>query len=236
MATKNPTLGSIIRKIRADRGWTLAEMSRHVDIPVSTLTKVEHDRLTLTYDKLAGLGERLGMRLSDLLNVIDPSSATSANARRSASHSATTIAVSTPNYDYEYLCTELRSKMMIPILSKVKAKSIEEFGPLTRHEGEEFLFILSGAVEVYTEFYEVTLLNAGDYLYIDSEMAHGYVVAEGHEEAMMLTVCSSRNEDLQRELISRAASTAASLDRIVGRTEQEPASRSRRRNSAANAR
>ena len=42
--------------------WTLKEMSERSGIPVSTLSKVEHDRLTLTYDKLQQLSQRLQIR------------------------------------------------------------------------------------------------------------------------------------------------------------------------------
>ena len=51
-----PTLGAVLRGIRARNGWTLKEMSAKSGIPVSTLSKVEHDRLTLTYDKLQQIG------------------------------------------------------------------------------------------------------------------------------------------------------------------------------------
>ena len=40
------------------------------------------------------------------------------------------VRVTTPNYDYFYLCPELRRKRMIPVLTRVRAKSIEEFGEL----------------------------------------------------------------------------------------------------------
>ena len=48
-----PTLGRILKELRSHRNWTLREMSELSGIPVSTLSKVENDRLTLTYDKLA---------------------------------------------------------------------------------------------------------------------------------------------------------------------------------------
>ena len=46
-------------------------MSERTSIPVSTLSKVEHDRLTLTYDKLVQLSQRLNIRISELF--ADPS-------------------------------------------------------------------------------------------------------------------------------------------------------------------
>ena len=62
----DPTLGLILRDLRRHRGWTLKEMSERSGIPVSTLSKVEHDRLTLTYDKLLQLSQKLNIRISEL--------------------------------------------------------------------------------------------------------------------------------------------------------------------------
>ncbi|HAU80730.1 MAG TPA: XRE family transcriptional regulator, partial [Stenotrophomonas sp.] len=55
MSPKSPTLGTLLRGLRTRQGWTLKEMSEHTEIPLSTLSKIEHDRLTLTYDKLQHL-------------------------------------------------------------------------------------------------------------------------------------------------------------------------------------
>ena len=52
MPTDAPTLGALLKSLRSRQGWTLKQMSEKCGIPVSTLSKVEHDRLTLTYDKL----------------------------------------------------------------------------------------------------------------------------------------------------------------------------------------
>ena len=54
------------------RGWTLREMSERTDIPVSTLSKVEHDRLTLSYDKLVQLSQKLDIRIADLFTEAAP--------------------------------------------------------------------------------------------------------------------------------------------------------------------
>ena len=61
-----PTLGTLLRGLRTRNRWTLKEMSNRSGIPVSTLSKVEHDRLTLTYDKLLQLSTRLNIRTSEL--------------------------------------------------------------------------------------------------------------------------------------------------------------------------
>ena len=78
MNAPHPTLGSLLGAIRARNGWTLKEMSQKTDIPVSTLSKVEHDRLTLTYDKLLLVSQRLDLSLSELLS--DPARPVSVEA------------------------------------------------------------------------------------------------------------------------------------------------------------
>jgi transcriptional regulator with XRE-family HTH domain len=176
-------------------------MSERVDIPVSTLSKVEHDRLTLTYDKLQQLSQRLNMRMSELFADAAESNEPAVTARRSVGRLDDAVRVNTKNYDYYYLCTELRRKRMIPVYTRIRAKSVEEFGELVRHTGEEFIYVLDGAVEVQTEFYDPVVLHAGESIYIDSNMGHAYVCAEGCEEAVVLGVCSAAEEGLMESLM-----------------------------------
>jgi transcriptional regulator with XRE-family HTH domain len=201
MKSDQPTLGQLLRKLRARNGWTLKEMSERSGIPISTLSKVEHDRLTLTYDKLLQLSQRLRIRMSELFAEPEEPSAGAVTARRSIGQLDRAVRVTTPNYDYHYLCTELRRKRMLPIFSTIRAKSLGEFGDLVRHSGEEFFYVLTGRVEVHTEFYDPVLLEEGESLYIDSNMGHAYLAAEGCEEATMIGVCSSAEEDLMNSLL-----------------------------------
>jgi transcriptional regulator with XRE-family HTH domain len=201
MKTRHPTLGSLLRGLRKRNGWTLAEMSAQTDIPVSTLSKVEHDRLTLTYDKLLQISQRLNIRMSELF--ADPATQVDAavTARRSLGDLEDAVRVNTKNYDYFYLCPELRRKRMVPVYTRIRAKSAEEFGELVRHSGEEFIYVLQGKVKVHTEFYDPVLLHTGESIYIDSNMGHAYVT-EKCDEAIVLAVCSSADDDLMESLFS----------------------------------
>ena len=99
MTSQHPTLGSLLRGLRARNDWTLKEMSERTGIPLSTLSKVEHDRLTLTYDKLLQLSQRLNIRMSELFAEADArrtrrsprAAASAASTTRSASTRRTTI-------------------------------------------------------------------------------------------------------------------------------------------------
>ena len=196
-------------------------MSDRTGIPVSTLSKVEHDRLTLTYDKLLQLSQRLNMRMSELFAEEDAAQEPAAvTARRSLGSLEGAVEVSTPNYEYHYLCPELRRKRMIPVVAKIRARSLEQFGELVSHPGEEFVFVLSGQIVVHTEFYDPVTLGEGESIYLDSTMGHAYVAAEGCEEATVMAVNSAAEEGLMESLMSlhiEEERRAASPTRVLSR-------------------
>ncbi|MXO66738.1 helix-turn-helix domain-containing protein [Altericroceibacterium endophyticum] len=192
-----------MRSIRARNGWTLKEMSAQSGIPVSTLSKVEHDRLTLSYDKLQQLSRRLNIRMSDLFaENAGEEPAPVVTGRRSIGSIDNAVRVTTDNYDYFYLCTDLRKKRMIPIITRIRAHSAKEFGELVRHNGEEFVYVIEGSIEVHSEFYDPVVIATGEGIYIDSSMGHAYVTAKDCEEAVVLGVCSSADEGLMDSLMN----------------------------------
>ncbi len=222
-----PTLGTLLRGLRDREGWTLKQMSAKSGIPISTLSKVEHDRLTLTYDKLQQLSQRLGIRLSDLFAESEESASPAVTARRSLGDRNHAIRVETPNYDYYYLCTELRRKRMIPVTAVVRAKSLSEFGELVRHAGEEYFYVVRGRIVVHTEFYDPVVLDVGQSMYIDSTMGHAYLVADGCDEAEIIGVMSSADEELMQALLNiheeqriGRPELVATTDRTVGKAKR----------------
>lgn len=211
MAKENSTLGGLIRLLRQQKGWTLRQMSEKVGIPLSTLAKVESDRLSLTYDKLQQFTSRLGMTMAEFLAQADEPAGGAAQpvvtARRSVTTRGNSIRISTQNYDYEYLCADLRDKRMVPILARIRAHDATEFGEPVRHQGEEFIYVVEGAIEVHLQFYTSVILTAGEGIYIDSSMGHAYF-AKDCESALVLAVCSSEDPNLAGDLISRAENEA----------------------------
>jgi transcriptional regulator with XRE-family HTH domain len=209
------TLGSLVGLVRKRNGWTLRQMSETVGIPLSTLAKVESDKLSLTYDKLQQFTSRLGLTMTEFLSLAEAPVASESpkvvTARRSVTGTGNSVQVSTPNYDYEYLCADLREKRMVPIIARIRAHDIVEFGELLRHKGEEFIYVLEGTIEVHLQFYTPVTLTTGQGVYLDSAMGHAYT-AKGCDIAVVLAVCSSEDPDLARELISLAESEAGQAD------------------------
>jgi transcriptional regulator with XRE-family HTH domain len=232
MKTRHPTLGSLLRSLRLRNRWTLKEMSERSSIPVSTLSKVEHDRLTLTYDKLVQLSQRLNIPISELF--ADAGAAEPAvTARRSIGHVEDAVRVNTKNYDYYYLCPELRKKRMVPILTRIRAKSAEEFGALVHHSGEEYIYVLKGVIKVLTEFYDPVVLSVGESIYLDSNMGHAYVTGEGCDEATVLGMCSSTDESLMESLLSLHGDAGAVTQAKPAQVAPAGKSRKTRRHKSA---
>jgi transcriptional regulator with XRE-family HTH domain len=204
----------LIRLVRQKNGWTLRQMSEKVGIPLSTLAKVEADKLSLTYDKLQQFTSRLGLTMVEFLAQGEAQEAELlpkvVTARRSLTAAGNSIQIYTPNYDYEYLCADLRKKRMVPMLLRIRSHDIGEFGEPLKHQGEEFIFVIEGAIEVHLQFYNPVTLTKGQGIYLDSTMGHAYT-AKGCESAFVLAVCSSENPNLERELISLAENEAVPI-------------------------
>ena len=187
--------GAVVRAMREQRGWTLAEVSARTGLSVSTLSKVENGKLSLTYDKLYRISKGLDVHIGQLF-AADSTSTVNGSAsprgfsgRRSVSRKGEGSVIDTPNYGHVYPATELLSKQMVPIFGQPKARTLEEFGELLRHSGEEFSVVLEGSVMFHTELYAPVLLQAGDSVYFDSSMGHAYLRV-GNGPCRVLTVCS----------------------------------------------
>lgn len=205
------SLGNLVRSFRKQQGWTLREMSLMVGIPLSTLAKVENEKLSLNYEKLQQLTSRLGLSMSEFLSQGDRKSAPTTavvTARKSVTREENSIRIETPNYDYRYLCADLSQRRMVPILVRIRAHTLKEFDRLPRHSGEEFVYVIEGKVEVHTEFYSPVLLETGEGIYLDSTMSHAYI-ARDCAEAVVLAVCSGEDGDLADELMTLADAEVA---------------------------
>ena len=73
-------------------------------------------------------------------------------------------------------------------IMEIRARTTEEAGGLITHEAEELAYVLDGTIEIHTEDYRPTRLEAGDCMYMDSTSGHVYVNAGKAEVARVLAV------------------------------------------------
>jgi transcriptional regulator with XRE-family HTH domain len=193
--------GAALRAFRRKQAWTLAQVCQRTGLPVSTLSRIETDQISPTYDQLSKLSRGLELDMAQLLSGGMADTKPVQTARRSVNRAGDGQILDTPMQSLRYLSVDLTNKQFAPIIADIKAHSLEEAGEFHRHDGEEFIFVVSGELELHSESYAPLRLPAGDSVYFDSGMAHAYV-AVGNERCKILSICTAPFESVA---INRAA-------------------------------
>lgn len=177
-------LGQRIKAIRAGLGITLEEASQRTGLARSTLSKIENEQISPTFQAMQKLA--LGLQI-DMPQLFEPPRKKVATGRRDLTKANQGKPHPTPTYEHELLATQLLNKKMLPFKSQVHARRFEEYSDWVRHDGEEFLLILSGSVVFYSEFYEPVEMHQGDSVYYDANMGH-MLVSTSEQDAHILWV------------------------------------------------
>lgn len=195
------TFGGHVRALRKNAGMTLSELAGATGISVSALSKIENDQMSPTFSNLIRLAEGFDIHIADLVTVSDSRRAPSARfvVTRGTDHEFTAAA----HYSFTALCAELREKRMNPLITRVSPKPADQEIEMVSHQGEEFIYVLNGPVEIRSEYYQPVRLETGDSVYMDSTMAHCYA-AIGKKPAEVLVIWlpgQSQNEaQINKEL------------------------------------
>jgi transcriptional regulator with XRE-family HTH domain len=187
--------GAALRAFRRKQGWTLSVVSEKTGLPVSTLSRIENDRISPTYDQLTKLSLGLSIDLAQLLSGDREEIKPVQTARRSVNRAGDGQLLDTPMQSLRYLSVDLTNKQFAPIVGEIKARSLQEAGEFHRHDGEEFVFVIAGELELHSESYAPLNLRAGDSVYFDSGMAHAYV-SVGKERCKILSICTAPFEQV----------------------------------------
>jgi len=179
-------LGARVRALRRERAWTLETAAAHAGLARSTLSKIENGQMSPTYEALKKLATGLGISVPQLFT---PPSDTQVSGRMTVTKSGEGAAHPTATYEHELLAGALTKKAMLPYRARIRARRLEEFDGWGRHDGEEFLYVLTGTVLLYTEFYEPVDMRRGDSAYYDATMGHN-VISTSEEDATILWVTS----------------------------------------------
>ena len=179
-------LGARVRELRKAQDWTLEQAAQQAGLARSTLSKIENGQMSPTYDALKKLA--VGLKIS-VPQLFTPPSKGQVNGRMAVTRNGEETAQITTTYEHALLAETLTSKKMLPYRARVRARKIEDFDGWVRHDGEEFLYVLTGQIRLYTEFYEPFDLKRGDSAYYDAAMGHN-VVSISAEDATLLWVTS----------------------------------------------
>lgn len=177
-------VGHRVLQLRTEKKLTQTELAKRSGISHSNLSKIENCLLSPTFETILRIVDGLEIDISELLSA---SNDIPHRTRRVVTRRGQGEIHETENYVYETLCSEITNKRMIPLVARLKAHSLKQFGIYMRHPGEEVLYVLDGDVELNTEHYAPVQLGPGDCAYYDSSMGHA-CISTNEKEALVFWV------------------------------------------------
>lgn len=182
------SIGRSLKSLRRSRKLTLTQVSQMTGVSVSTLSKIENALVSPSFDIIKKICDGMDIALEGLMGDGQPvAPAPQMHGRKTTTRTGAGASFTCGQYDYVAHATELFRKGMVPLEIRVRARSADEFDHWSRHSGEEFVFVLSGSIEIHTELYAPFRLDQGESAYFDSSMAHIYL-SLSDEDAHVLSV------------------------------------------------
>ena len=182
----NNEVGAKIKGLREMRGVALEELSERCGLSADQISKIESGAVTTSLTPLLKIARGLGVRLGTFLDDTELSEPVLTKAV-SNTQEAVRFAGPTDKEGLEFhaLAVNKRDRNMEPFVIDVHP-AVENKFELSSHEGEEFIYVLAGALEINygKKTYRV---ETGDSIYYDSIVPH-HVHAADNKDAKILAV------------------------------------------------
>src|SRR6185369_15921078 len=177
-------IGARLKEIRRTLDKTLAQVSEATGISISNLSKIENNQISPSFDIMKRLCDGLGVSIEDFVR---PGAKSVVSGRKTTTRRDEGDHFTSGQYDYRAHASEISRKAMVPLEIRVRARKVAEFDHWSQHRGEEFVYVLSGTIEIHTEHYAPFRLERGESGYFDSSMRHVYI-SVSKEDARVLSV------------------------------------------------
>ena len=176
---KGPAGGAVsisrhLRRLRRQRGVTLSEAAKATELSVSFLSSLESGKTNASVATLQKLAVFYGTNVQSFFGV-------SKNPRKLVTPRGRKQLSNEPGVHIELLATG--DNVMQPHLYRIAPG--RSSGGAYRHEGEEFIYIVSGTCEIWLDEMEHYVLKQGDCLYFPSTQTHRWTNT-GTETAVLL--------------------------------------------------
>jgi len=186
MSEKNK-IGQKVKLVRESRKLSIEDVSERTNLSVESIENIENGALIPGLTPLIKIARVLGVRLGTFMDDqenIGPVLTRSKEEKSVTRFSERGNAVNS-DLDFYSLAQNKAGRHMDPFVIDIFPSSEEEI-KLSSHEGEEFIYVLEGKVEIKygKDTYE---LNPGDSIYYDSIVAH-HVHSHGTENAKILAI------------------------------------------------
>lgn len=178
--------GDTVRESRKRQGFTLEELSEKTGIDTDVLAQLEAGEAVLPLGQLIRLSKALSLKMSDVISPGLESFTIVRADQRMAFARFGKAKESSHGYEYEALAPTKKDRIMEPFIVTLHPAASDE--PST-HDGQEFIYVLEGQMEVMVED-TLDVLGPGDAVYYDSTSIHR-VRAYGDKPAKILAVLVS---------------------------------------------
>lgn len=174
---ENNHLGPKIRRLRESKKITVEELAELSGTNVSLIEQIEAGALVPSLTPLLAIARTLGVRLGTFLDdapqqgpvLTQLKDIQSDDSGRILRFSGKSSDVKNSTLNFFPLAPDKQDRHMEPFLIDVHP-FVGDY-KLSAHEGEEFIYVLEGAIEVYYGN-EVFRVSAGESIYYDSVVPH----------------------------------------------------------------
>jgi len=166
----SPKMGVRIKKTRESRGLSIFDVYLRTDIDVNMLSQIEEGNITPPLGSVIKLAKALDLKMGYLISGEEEQSYTI--VRRDDREKASRYDSKKERqygYGYESLAPHKTNRQMEPFLVTLEPSDTEE--ERSSHDGQEFIFVLHGKMEVRLGE-DIHILEPGDSIYYDSTVPH----------------------------------------------------------------
>ena len=174
MSDNNNIVGFKIKGIRESKNLTVEEISERSGLSIEQITSIETNQNLPSLGPLIKIARALGVRLGTFMDDNDslgPVVTRAIDRNRESSISFSNGATDTRKHmEYHPLTQQKAGRHMEPFVIDVNPTENLEY-KLSAHEGEEFIYVLEGELEIEYGKEKYTL-KAGDSIFYDSIVKH----------------------------------------------------------------
>ena len=172
--SSNHHIGSKIKGLRESKNLSLEEIAQNSGLTVEQVSSIENNENLPSLGPLIKIARALGVRLGTFMDDYDelgPVVCRAADHNEDRSISFSNDAVDARKHmDYHPLAQQKAGRHMEPFIIDINPEETSNFH-LSAHEGEEFVYVMEGEVEiVYGK--DTYTLYPGDSIYYDSIVKH----------------------------------------------------------------
>ncbi len=185
--TVEKTVGGKIKQIREMKKVSIEELAERSGMDTSMILKIEEEKNVPSLAPLIKIARALGVRLGTFLDDSDnygPVVVRSGEYPKGARFTSQT-SEAREHLNFFSLAFDKAGRNMEPFIVDIEPGLQSDY-MLSSHEGEEFIYVLEGEIEInYGK--EVYRLAKGDSIYLDSIVLHN-VHAGNNQSAKILAV------------------------------------------------